>query len=420
MNVHVRPPRKPTAVEEALAVAFEAQVDNLPGTDAVAETRRSAMAAFERDGLPTRRVETWHYTDLRTALRELGGNAASDGADNAPLVANAATCSLANVGATANLPDGLAVEAMRDRWAAGTVFSAPRRAYDTIGQLNGAFADGGAVIRIEPEASVERPFELQASPSAGASHFRNLIEVGSNAKATLIERHADGEDSLASTVTDVTVGEGAELLYVVAQERDDAGKHLAQLNFGLGAGAKLTLLMLQMGAKVARHEINVDVLGEGADFQLRGVNLLGGDRLTDVTMVVSHLVPNTTSEEVLRNVGTGSGRGVFQGQIRVAQVAQKTDAKMSCNTLLLSDEAEFAAKPELEIFADDVACGHGATVDDLDPNHQFYLMSRGIPEKAANALLIKGFVDEMLEVVEDEDLAEALEASIDRWLERNT
>ena len=258
-------------------------------------------------------------------------------------------------------------------------------------------------------------------PSEGQTHFRNVVEIGAGAGATIIERHADeGGNGLATTVTDVTVGEGAELLYVIVQERDDEGFHLGQINFGLGANAKLTLFVLNMGAKVSRHEVNVNVSGEGTDFQLRGVNLLGGDRLTDVTMVVSHLVPNTTSEEIIRNVGTGSGRGVFQGQIKVAQVAQKTDAKMSCNTLLLSDEAEFAAKPELEIFADDVACGHGATVDDLDPNHQFYLMARGIPEKTANALLVKGFVDEMLEAIEHEGLSTALEEAIDRWLERNT
>ena len=416
MNMHVRPPRKPTAAEEAILADFERAAASLPGNDAVMEARRAAISAFERDGLPTRRVEAWHYTDLRSALRTLPVTA-GEGEVIAPLVEGGQTVSLS---AAANTNAGMSIEPIADRLKEGTLFVAPSRPFDTIGQLNAAFANGGVTLSVPAGAKSNEPVELQAVPNEGQTHFRNAVEIGSDTNATIIERHTDGGAGLATTVTDVTVGEGAELLYVIVQERDEDGFHLGQINFGLGANARLTLFVLNMGAKVSRHEVNVDVAGEGADFQLRGVNLLGGDRLTDVTMVVSHLVPNTTSEEIIRNVGTGSGRGVFQGQIKVAQVAQKTDAKMSCNTLLLSDEAEFAAKPELEIFADDVACGHGATVDDLDPNHQFYLMARGIPEKTANALLVKGFVDEMLEAIEHEGLSTALEEAIDRWLERNT
>ena len=132
-----------------------------------------------------------------------------------------------------------------------------------------------------------------------------------------------------------------------------------------------------------------------------------------------HDVPGSVSTELFRNVATAHGAGIFQGQIRVAQIAQKTDARMACNTLLLSDEAEFSAKPELEIFADDVQCAHGATVADIEDDHLFYLMARGIPQKQARAMLVQAFVEEAFEEVEDEALRDALNARIENWLDRH-
>lgn len=410
-----RPPRVPNAAEEAILAEFERVAADLPGDNAVAGARRAAIAAFERDGLPTRRVEAWHYTDLRAALRQLPANdAGTAGGALAPLAEGIRAIDLARV--EPDEADGVRVDASAARMAAGTLFVAPSRPYDTVGQINAAFATGGAVVDVEGTAS---PIvELQGTAASGQTHYRNAVSVAANASATIVERHTGVEaGGLGSTVTDLVLGEGARATYLIVQGRGAEAHHLGQLNASLGRDAKLTLFVLQMGAKVSRQELHVEVLGEGADFQLRGVNLLGDEALIDTTMVVNHAVPDTTSEEILRNVGTGRGRGVFQGQIKVAQVAQRTDAKMSCNTLLLSDDASFAAKPELEIFADDVACGHGATVDDLDPDHLFYLMARGIPEAQARALLVKGFVDEMLEAVEDEALSDALEAMIDRWLE---
>ena len=198
----------------------------------------------------------------------------------------------------------------------------------------------------------------------------------------------------------------------------DSDSHLAQVNFDLGTNAKLRLFIINAGGKLVRQEIHITVSGEGADLVLRGVNLLGGDTHTDVTMKLDHNVPNTTSTEVIRNVVFDRAKGVFQGQIRVAPDAQKTDAKMACNTLLMSDDADYSVKPELEIFADDVMCGHGATVIDIDHTHLYYLMARGIPETPARALLINAFVAEVVEELEDEALVEALEGVISTWLDK--
>ena len=242
-----------------------------------------------------------------------------------------------------------------------------------------------------------------------------VVIVGAGAKATVVERQAGSGAALVSSVSTLELGEGAEVVWLVIQEQAETATHLGQFVARLGKDSKLTLFIMNAGGRLVRQEVRVDAAGEGADFQLRGVNLLGGDTHCDVTMVLDHSAPHTGSVEVVRNVVTGKARGVFQGQIRVAQIAQKTDARMACNTLLLSDDAEFSTKPELEIFADDVACGHGATMTEIDRDHLFYLMARGVPEKEGRRLLIKAFLAEIVEELEDEALVAALEEKLDQW-----
>jgi Fe-S cluster assembly protein SufD len=245
---------------------------------------------------------------------------------------------------------------------------------------------------------------------------RLLTRVGAGARAVIVERQAgEGDDALVSSVSQLVVGDGADVTWLIVQEQPETATHLAQFKAHIGKDAKLTLFVMNAGGKLVRQEIVVRTTGEGADFKLRGINLLAGDTHTDVTMVLDHAVPHTGSRELVRNVVTGKAHGVFQGRINVHQPAQKTDAKMACNTLLLSDDGEFDTKPELEIFADDVVCGHGATVTEIDHDHLFYLMARGIDEKTARGLLVKAFVAEVIEGLEDEKLIEALESRLDQW-----
>jgi Fe-S cluster assembly protein SufD len=217
-------------------------------------------------------------------------------------------------------------------------------------------------------------------------------------------------------ITHLTVGDGADITYVILQEKADDAVHLARIAVTLGADAKLMLVLVNTGGGLVRQEIDVAVAGENSDFRLRGMNLLAGDRHVDVTMTVRHSVEHTSSTEFVRNVVTGRAKGVFQGQIRVAAEAQKTDARMACNTLILSDEAEFLAKPELEIFADDVACGHGATVAEINRDHLFYLMARGVPAAEARAMLVRAFVSELVDEIENEPLHDALQGRLTTWL----
>ena len=414
-----------TAAETALVDAYTAQIGELPGEGAVLSARDSLLASLRKQGLPTRRVESWHYTDLRALLRAVPAYDPTAFAQKVdPLVPGSSVLAVLNGKADIkNLPAGINVrsyaESLIDGVAAADLVE--RDQDDAIGRINGSFVRDGFEIEVPEGTELEQPLEFQLVQSAGQSHSRFPVTFGANSKATVIERHLSVNDaaSLVTVVSDLILDEGAEITWIILQQQGVSDSHLAQVNFDLGTNAKLRLFIINAGGKLVRQEVHGVTTGEGADFKLRGINLLGGETHTDVTFTLGHDVPNTTSTEVLRNVLFDRAKGVFQGQIRVAPDAQKTDAKMACNTLLLSDDADFSAKPELEIFADDVQCGHGATVIDINPTHLYYMRARGIPENKARAMLVNAFVDEIVEELEHEGLIETLETIIAAWLEKH-
>jgi Fe-S cluster assembly protein SufD len=417
MNMHSAP--KLTPAETSLIEGFAARVSQLPGSPEVLQCRDAAIEQVKA-GLPTRRVEAWHYTDLRRLLT----NAPSFEGRPAPsliepLVGGSLVLRLQNghAEATSSGLDGLTLARVEDKLRDGSLAPAlmAHSSDDAVGAVNGAFVTDGWFLDIADSAVIAAPIELQNLHSGGQAHVRNPVRVGKGAKVTLIERQTGEDAGLVSAVSHLTVGDGAEVTWIIVQEQPADATHLGQFNASIGKDAKLTVFIMNAGGKLVRQEVRVVQEGEGSEFRLRGINLLADDTHCDVTMVLDHLAPHTTSTEVIRNVATGRARGVFQGQIRVDREAQKTDAKMACNTLLLSDDAEFSAKPELEIFADDVACGHGATVTEIDAAHLFYLMARGVDEKSARGLLIKAFVAEVVEELENETLVEALEGKLDDW-----
>lgn len=414
-----------TAAETALVDAYTAAIGDLPGEGAVLSARDALLADLRTHGLPTRRLESWHYTDLRALLRSVPALEPTAFAERVdPLVPGSSVLAVLNGKADAKgLPATVNVrtyaESLIDGVAAADLIA--RDAEDAIGRINGSLVRDGFEIEVPEGTVLEQPLELQLVQSAGQNHSRFPVTFGANAKATVIERHLSVSDaaSLVTVVSDLILDDGADITWIILQQQGESDSHLAQVNFDLGTDAKLRLFVINAGGKLVRQEIHGVTTGEGADFKLRGINLLGSDTHTDVTFTLGHDVANTTSTEVIRNVLFDRAKGVFQGQIRVAPDAQKTDAKMACNTLLLSDDADFSAKPELEIFADDVQCGHGATVIDINPTHLYYLRARGIPENKARAMLVNAFVDEIVEELEDEGLIETLETIIAVWLEKH-
>ncbi|MFK5977635.1 MAG: Fe-S cluster assembly protein SufD [Rhizobiaceae bacterium] len=378
-------------------------------------------------GLPTRRVEAWHYTDLRRLLKHVPARAEKLSAEEAKKVAE----NYSRLVPVIRLPlfDGQYLEDFTDELPAGCrvsrydgVNGSNYSKDDAIGLLQGLMGAVGVQIEIEDGATVDTPLGMpHTSTSAAYSGVSHSVRVGKGAKVSLMERYLSPDDMGAqvNAISHLNVGEDADVTWVILQEHGDDATHLAQLHVSLETNAKLTVLMLNCGGKLVRQEIIVAVKGENSELNVLGVNLVGGESHVDVTTIMVHSVEGTVSTQLYRNVATNRGHGVFQGQIKVAQAAQRTDAKMSCNTLLLSDEAEFSAKPELEIFADDVLCGHGATVTDIDDDHLFYLNARGIPDEQARALLIKAFVDETFDDLANEHVEKALIARIDTWLQKN-
>ena len=423
MNMHNN--RLITAAEQAIADSYEAVKTDLPGDEALAEQRRSFIEDIKVHGLPTRRVEAWHYTDLRSLLKAVPSptsGASVSGID--PLVEGSHVVSLVNGRVESNVavPE-LRGTSYRDSLTGDNAAHAiqVRGEDDVIGRVNGALAGDGCELSLSANAKLEGIVELQFLHGGGQAHTRSPVEIGANASGVFVERHLNtGEgEALVSAITDLTVGDGADITWVIFQSQAQSDTHLGQINVKLGAGAKLKLFVANAGGQLVRQEIHVSAHGEDSELMLRGVNLLGGTSHTDVTLTLDHIVPNCASSETFRNVVCDRARGVFQGQIKVAPIAQKTDAQMACNSLLLSDDGDFSCKPELEIFADDVQCAHGATVTDIDENHLFYMRARGISEKQARAMLVKAFIAEVVEDLEHEQLIEALEEQLENWLDEH-
>jgi Fe-S cluster assembly protein SufD len=414
-----------TAAETALVEAFTSQIGELPGNGAVIGTRDRLLDDLKKAGLPTRRIESWHYTDLKTLLRAIPEQGAYAPVQaTAPLVEGSRVLPvLQGVATAAEGQDGLAISVFKDQLADGSAVAGLTALdkHDAIGRINGSFVRDGLALGVSAGAELADPIELQVLHAGGQIHTRFPASFAAGSKATIIERHrAVTEDAaFVSSISDIVLEDGADITWILLQQQGAADTHLGQIRVKLGTDAKLRLYVVNGGGKLVRQELRIEVAGEGAELTLRGVNLLGGDTHTDVTLVLGHNVPHTNSTEIIRNVVFDKASGVFQGMIRVAPDAQKTDAKMACNTLLMSDEGDFSVKPELEIFADDVICGHGATVADIDRNHLFYLMARGVPENKARAMLVNAFVAEIVEELDEEKLVEALEGVISTWLEKH-
>lgn len=412
--------RKLTAAENALVEQFSKLSTRLPGGDGMHAARRKAIEILAEEGLPSRKIESWHYTDLRTLLKEIPAENEKNLKPIEPFIEKSSVFA-SNNGKTAAIkaPDNFSICSLKNKLE-DISFVPSLNKDDAIGLINTAFLTDGWGINIPAGANITQPIELQTLQNGGQSHIASKIIIGAGASCTIIERLiGDHEESLLSAISDVDIGEGAKLTWFILREQGNKTINFNRFNAILKSNSNLNLYLVNAGASLTRQEVHIAIQGREADFRLRGINLLSGVSHLDTTMLVRHLDEASSSTEIIRNVVTDKARGAFQGLIGVAKAAQKTDARMACNSLILSDDAEFDAKPELEIFADDVACGHGATVAEIDREHLFYLMARGIPEVEARGLLIKAFVSELVDEIDDETIRTALTGLIDTWLEGN-
>jgi len=399
--------------------------------------RDAAWDEFSRKGLPNRRVEAWHYTDIKAALAKPAPIAAASRAapslerahDSLRLVIldGAFRPDLSDI---ARLPEGVIVQSLRDALAQGDadtmagLASADIGADDAMVSLNAALMQDGVVLRIAEGAQIDRAIELVSfvSTEAAQSTFsRSLVLVGKAARATVIETigalaNAPAQDNHA-LILRLASGASLDLVTHVSGRAEQAIRVLSLLAH-LDEGASVNSYALIEGAGLLRRQIFARLDGERAHIALNGATLARGRQHTDATLVVDHARPDGKSRERFRNILDEQSVGVFQGKIIVRHGAQKTDGAMQSKGLLLSDGATMNNKPELEIFADDVQCSHGATCGRLDKDQLFYLMARGLPRREAEALLIEAFANEAMDGLEDEALRTFFAERISAWLSR--
>jgi Fe-S cluster assembly protein SufD len=439
MNAEVHPIK--TAAETALAANFAAAKGALPGAGAVAALREEAFRRFENDGLPHRRIEEWKYTDLRALMREAKPLAGVPDAAAKARGRNAGAA-LASIEARrivfvdgvfvpelsdlTGLEAGLTISSLGEALAIGDprVLAHIGRVVptdDVAVALNTAFMGDGAVIHVAAGVALARPIHLvfvNVGAEAAAVFARSLVVIEQGARAMLVESHEGAGDYQVNSALELKVGDAAHVDHIKMTGEGAGALHVASLMASIGAHARFNEFLFTTGAAVARNQLFVRFAGEGAIAHICGASLLRGRQHADTTLVADHAAGDCTSREVFKSVLDGEARSVFQGKIIVRPHAQKTDAKMATHALLLSETAEADNKPELEIFADDVQCGHGATSGDLDEDLLFYLKARGIPAKEAEALLIQAFVGEAVEGIEHAGLRDALMDQVVAWLKQ--
>ena len=385
--------------------------------------RAAAFSRFQEQGLPTRRNESWHYTDLRAAMREAAPLAPPP--DKPTIEAARQILQAGEPLGTGRLVlvNGAVVAELSQGLPASVVFrrEEPPSADvdDAMVALNEAMSADAGELRVFAGAALDHPLEiihLTVGERPQATYSRLAISVEAGAKADLIESFIGATPSVQRNATTLlSLAENASIKHVVTLG-DHAGLHVETQIAELASRADLNAFALVAGGALTRRQLFVRLAGEGAKIALGGLALIDGARRADTTLQVNHRAVAGTSREFYRAIVDDDGVGVFQGKIIVEKAAQKTDGAMKSQAILLSPQAQMNAKPELEIFADDVACGHGATIGSLDPEQLFYLQARGIARAEAESMLLEAFGCEAIDRIEDPRLVEPLRKCLAAWL----
>lgn len=413
--------------------AFQAQAASLPGAGLpwLAEIRRRAIERFAAAGWPSNKLENWRHTSLAGLETQSFGPPAVAARPEALVaqlrhdseghwlvfVDGAFAPALSSVGA---LPAGAEAAALSQvlgqRAQDVEALFGSAEDGEVPSALNAAFASDGAVIRLARGVEVEAPIHLVfiGGVGKGESHVRNLVSAEAGARATIVE-HFLGEGDAATLTTAVTrieAGADAAVTHLKLQQESAQAVHLAAIDAVQARGAAFASHALAFGARLARTDIRTRFDGEGCDALLNGLYHVDGRRHVDHHTRIDHAQPRGTSREYYRGILDGAGRGVFTGRIVVAPGAMRTDAIQRTDSLLLSPQAQADARPELEIYADDVKCAHGATVGQIDEDSLFYLRSRGLDESHARNLLTWAFAAEVLARIQVPSLRTRAEAAI--------
>lgn len=414
----------------------------LPGAGLgwLARLREEAAGAFAASGFPTRRQEAWRYTDLRTLAATSWAEplAALDREPPTVIPALGPTRAVMvdgrfrpDLSTLENLPAGMRVRGLARVLAddpeaiAGRLGALARLDEAPLAALNTVLMEDGIVVELDAGVSFDGVLHLASLGTAPggravAFHPRVLVMLGRGAHLTLAKTNEARAESriLDNPVTEITLAAGAHLTHVRLQELPHSAAQLATTYVRLAEAATYDSFVLGLGAGLSRNEIHASLVGPRATCHLNGAMLTDGSRHADTTTAIDHAAPHCASRQTYKSVLAGASRAVFQGRIHVHQAAQKTDGYQMNQALLLSPDAEMDSKPQLEIYADDVKCSHGATIGELDEAQLFYLRSRGVPAVEARAMLVQAFLADALELVSHDALRGALEEATARWWAR--
>jgi Fe-S cluster assembly protein SufD len=414
---------------------FESRV-GAAGPQWLRDVRRSAIERFRTLGYPTTRNEDWHFTSAAPiAEQEFHVTEAPGGevkvGDLAPFqFAEKAWPTLVFVNGRfseelstfTTLPRGVRVMELARAWKEQPELLERHLSkvapYDTAAftALNTAFMHDGAVVHVAANAVLESPLHLlfvsDAYAAKTVAHPRTLIVAERNANVTVIESYVSlGEARyFTNAVTEVVLGEGAQLRHYRIQRESERAFHIGTTEVRQARGSLYKSFSFATGARLARINVYTKLQGEGSEVWLDGLYMVDGEQHVDHQTRIEHLAPNCASHEVYKGVLDGMSHGVFNGQVFVDPIAQKTDGKQTNNNLLLSQHARVDTKPQLEIFADDVKCTHGATVGRIDEMALFYMKSRGIGAQMARELLTYAFAADVIERIELDSVRTGLES----------
>ncbi len=432
-----------TKAETALTESFAGVADALPGGASVKEARARALGRFAALGLPHRRIEEWKYTDLRGVMKDAPPLAVGDatkttiadvivamgalGRVEGPrfvLVNGAYRKELSNFDGHEGVRVTPLSETLRgDGASEALALGEEDRGSDAVLALNSAYVTDGTLIDVEAGTKLEQPLlvvHVRAGRTPQLAVCRNRLRIGEGADVTIVEMFVAVPGSLAdgqmNTASEVQVGDNAKLSHIKVTTDLGSVTHLANWLVEMGADSTYRAFQYTAGVGLARNQVRATFKGEGAKLDISGAFLGRKHEHIDTTLFVDHAVPHGESRELFKGVLDGEARGIFQGKVIVRPDAQKSDGKQMAQALMLSETAEFDSKPELEIYADDVACGHGSTSAALDDDLLFYLRARGIPLKEARALLIQSFIGEAIDKVQNEAVREALMSEAEIWL----
>jgi Fe-S cluster assembly protein SufD len=398
----------------------------------IRERREQAAARFAQVGYPTVRQEDWRFTNVAPIADAKFAPATGTFAEAASLVervnvAGALRLAIVNGQFAAGfsdlsaMPRGVRIAGLRDGARDGSdgleqhlakVFNIDQHPFAA---LNTANLDDGIAVFVAAGAVVETPIHIVVVTGGNgtpvAAHPRVLIVAGANSQVRIAQTFvgAPGAVYFNNAVAEVVVGEGAIVDYYTDQRESEQAFHVANIQAHVSAKGVFASHAFSIGARIQRHDIGIALRGEGADCTMNGVYLADGDRLMDTHTALDHAMPHCTSHEVYKGILAGKARAVFNGRIIVRIDAQKTDAKQTNRALLLSDEATINSNPQLEIFADDVKCTHGAAVGQLDDEAMFYLQARGLTRIEARDMLLHAFAGEVLNGLKIPALREQIE-----------